>query len=367
MGRNFLKLSLALMVFAVVFFPSARLEPSTLKERLATGQMEIAVYASPDCASGGWVQGDGTAGLTVYALASHSESENVYAGVWGDGVYRAVSGENSWYQTPLGSPMEIPSLAIDPASAATVYAGTMGSGVMKSENGGDSWGATTGLEEQEVWSLAAAPTVDPIYAYAGTVGEIYISTDGIDWDPAGGTEIGTEKFYAIVVDPQNSRTAYVGTKEKGVYRTTDGGIGWTPRGLDGKTVRVLTLHPDDSDIIYAGTQSHGIFKSTNDGASWPVNGLVGQGVFAIAINPRNPEFVYAGTYGEGVWVSYNGGHSWHRMLGLTGGAGFVYSLTLFSPENEEDCQVLYAGTTDGVWARAVAPVCISYLPLVFKQ
>jgi hypothetical protein len=52
------------------------------------------------------------------------------------------------------------------------------------------------------------------------------------------------------------------------------------------------------------------------------------------------------------------------MSGLT---SEVYSLTLFTPAGEDDCQVLYAGTTDGVWARAVTSVCVSYLPLVHKH
>jgi len=108
------------------------------------------------------------------------------------------------------------------------------------------------------------------------------------------------------------------------------------------------------------------FKSTNGGASWPVNGLVGYDVLSIAINPRKPEFVYAATFGSGVWASHDGGHNWHEMPGLTDGAGLVYALTLFTPEGEDDGQVLYAGTTDGVWARAVTSFHTLNLPLVHK-
>lgn len=366
MGHNFSKLVLALGIFAAVFLQSGDRVDTDLVEA-TTGR----VYASPDCASAPWEPGEGTVGkspkLTIYALASHPDSPNVYAGVWGEGVYRAVSGENSWWQTSLGLSMEIASLAIDPASHNIVYAATMENGIKRSANGGENWGAVTGLENQDVWSLAVTSTVASTYAYAGTAGEIYTSTSGIDWHFAGGTEIGTEKFYALAVDPQDSRTAYVGTKGKGVYRTTDGGTTWTPRGLYPMTVRTLALHPDDRNIIYAGTQSYGVFKSTDGGASWPVNGLVGRDVLAIAINPRNPEFVYAGTYGRGVWASQDGGHSWYEMAGLAGGAALVYSLTLFTPKGEDDCQVLYAGTLDGVWARTVTSNYILYLPLVYKR
>ncbi len=359
---NLLKLALALSIFAVAFFTSGGRVATDLVGTTATK-----VYASPDCASGKWTQGGGTKELTIYSLASHPDSPAIYAGTWGNGVFRRSSDENGWSPTSLMAPLRIASLAIDPASPADiVYAATMEYGIKRSANGGTSWMATTGLEDQDVWSLAVTPTADPIYAYAGAEEGIYISIDGTNWNLAGGTEIGTEKFYALIVDPQDSRTAYVGTKAKGVYRTTDGGIGWTSSGLDGKTVRALALHPDDSEVIYAGTQSHGVFKSTDGGVSWPVNGLVGRGVLAISVNPRNPEFVYAGTYGDGVWTSHDGGHNWHKMPGLSDGAGLVYSLTLFTPEGEDDCQVLYAGTTDGVWARAVTSLYTLYLPLVHK-
>lgn len=324
------------------------------------------VYASPDCASGGWEHGGGTDDYIIYSLASHPGSPKIYAGLWGDGVYITASGMNYWSPTALTAPIEVPAVVIDPSNPANVvYAGTRGSGIKKSSNSGASW-ITVGLEGKDVWSLAVA-LGNPIYAYAGTAGEIYTSTNGIDWELAGGADIGAEKFYTLAIDPQDSRIAYVGTKEKGVYRTTDGGNTWTPSGLDGKTVRALATHPYDSETIYAGTQPHGIFKSTDGGTSWPVNGLTGQTILAIVINPRNPEFVYAGTYGDGVWASQDGGRSWYKMDGLTSGAAMVYSLTLFTPEKQSDCQKLYAGTTSGVWARNVTSLYTSYLPLVRKQ
>jgi hypothetical protein len=375
-GHNFSKLALALGIFVAVFLPSTRSGHSTSTGRMATDLVDTTagqVYASPDGVSASWEQGDDTEGLTIYALASHPGSDNVYAGVWGEGVYRAESSENSWWQTSLGFPIEISSLAIDPINPGIVYAATIENGIRWSDNGGDTWGATMGLGGQEVWSLAVTSAADSIYAYAGAgfgyplYADIYTSTNGTNWDLAGGTDISTYNFYAIANDPQDSRTAYVGTLDKGVYWTTDGGLNWAPRGLGGKTVRALVIHPSDSKIIYAGTETEGIFKSTDGGILWPLSGLDGHKVLAIAINPRNTEFVYAGTFGDGVWASYDSGHSWHRMPGLTEGASFVYSLTLFTPEGEDDHQVLYAGTIDGVWARTVTSIHVLYMPLVYKR
>jgi photosystem II stability/assembly factor-like uncharacterized protein len=353
---------LALGMFAVVFLTSGG-HIATDRTKTAAG----GVYALPDCGSSGWQQGGGTDELLIYSLASHGGSPNVYAGLWGDGVYRSPSGQNSWSLTSLMAPLEITSLAIDPASPATmVYAGARG-GIYRSDNGSASWRAPA-LEGKDVWSLALTSTAHPVYAYAGTAGEIYTTTNGVDWNLAGGTEIGTDRFYALAVDPQDSKIAYVGTREGGVFRTANGGMSWTASGLFPMTIRALAVRPDDSRVIFAGTQSdgQGIFKSTDGGGSWPVNTLVGHDVLAIAINPRNPEFVYAGTFGGGVWVSYNGGQDWSSMSGLTDGAAFIYSLTLFTPEGDDGCQVLYAGTTDGVWDRTVTSFYTLYLPLVDK-
>ncbi len=350
-------------VCAAVCLTSAR--PAATDIRATTAGR---VYALSDCASSGWQQGGGTDGLLVYSLASHPGSPSVYAGLWGDGVYRSPSGQNSWSLTTLMAPLEITSLAIDPASpAALVYAAARG-GIYRSDNGGASWGAS-GLAGQDVWSLALTPTGSPTYAYAGTTGEIYTTADGENWDLAGGAVIGADRMFALAVDHQDSRIAYVGTKEKGVFRTANGGMSWTASGLFPMTIRALAIRPGDSRVIFAGTQSggQGIFRSTDGGASWPVPGLAGRDVLAVVINPRNPEFVYAGTYGGGVWVSYNGGQDWSSMAGLTDGAAFIYSLTLFTPEGDDGCQVLYAGTTDGVWARTVTPYYTLYLPLVDKK
>ena len=360
---NFSKLGLALGIVILVFLAPGHMVTDSV-DRGALWK----VYASPNCASAGWVQGGGTDGLTVYSLTSHPGSPNVYAGLWGDGVYRSLSGQNHWSLTTLAAPLEITSLAIDPANPANVvYAGARG-GIYRSDNAGSTW-AASGLAGQDVWSLALTLTGDPVYAYAGTAGGIYTTTNGVDWNLAGGAEIGTDRFYALAVDPHDSRIAYVGTRERGVFRTTNGGVSWTVSGLFPMTVRALAIHPDDSQVIFAGTQSggQGIFRSDDGGFSWPVNGLTGHDVMAVVINPLNPEFVYAGTYGDGVWASYNGGDTWHKMDGLRDGAAFVYSLTLFTPEGDDGCQVLYAGTTDGVWARTVTPFHALYLPLVHKN
>jgi hypothetical protein len=68
---------------------------------------------------------------------------------------------------------------------------------------------------------------------------------------------------------------------------------------------------DEHAAIYAAT-SGGIFKSIDGGSGWTSanRGLENIPVFSLAIDRLNPATIYAGTGGQGVFKSTNGGQSW---------------------------------------------------------
>ena len=74
---------------------------------------------------------------------------------------------------------------------------------------------------------------------------------------------------AIVVDPKNTDTVYLGT-QAGPYKSEDGGDSWTALSLpsDNAVTWSILLHPTDSGIIYAGTQDQGVFRTSDGGKSW---------------------------------------------------------------------------------------------------
>src|SRR5580765_7517922 len=87
----------------------------------------------------------------------------------------ASAGVNSWTaRGPEGRDVQI--LAIDPRDSATVYAGTYGNGIFKSDNGGASWTAA-GLPGALIRSLVIDRSSGTIYA--GTQqGGVFKRTDG---------------------------------------------------------------------------------------------------------------------------------------------------------------------------------------------
>ena len=134
----------------------------------------------------------------------------------------------------------------------------------------------------------------------------------------------TGRVTAIVTHPTNSNIIYVGTAQGGVWKTTDGGINWTPKTDNEVSLAVgaLALDPTDPQILYVGTgegnfsgdsyYGNGVLKSSNGGDSWTL--LAGttfqrQRFGRIAVNPSTPTTLYAAV-GNGLYRTTNGGTTW---------------------------------------------------------
>lgn len=164
-------------------------------------------------------------------------------------------------------------------------------------------------------------------------------TDNSNWQPLGPytnsntynatnlKQTGQGRINAIAVDPTNSNTIYIGAPAGGIWKSTDGGLNWTPLTdhLPQIGVSGIAIHPTNSNIIYIATgdddasdsYSVGVWKSTDGGGSWNKTGLMPGGdpnkMNEIYINPNAPETILVAT-SSGVMKSTNGGDSWLQKL-----------------------------------------------------
>jgi photosystem II stability/assembly factor-like uncharacterized protein len=152
----------------------------------------------------------------------------------------------------------------------------------------------------------------------------------------------------------------VGAASGGIYKTTDGGVNWTPV-FDAQPVQsigALAVAPSDPNVIWAGTgegkiRSHislgqGIYKSTDAGETWTLMGLEKTGrIPRLVIHPSNPDIVLACALGHaygpqperGVYRTTDGGGTWTQVLFVDENTGC--SDLAMNPGNP---QVLFAGT-----------------------
>ncbi|MBI4896399.1 MAG: hypothetical protein HY832_02525, partial [Candidatus Aenigmarchaeota archaeon] len=71
-----------------------------------------------------WQPSDGLVGERIFALAiDHGNSQNVYAGSYGGGVFKSTNGGRSWGAVNVGlNNTSVYALAIDPGNSQIIYA-----------------------------------------------------------------------------------------------------------------------------------------------------------------------------------------------------------------------------------------------------
>ena len=157
--------------------------------------------------------------------------------------------------------------------------------------------------------------------------------------------IGPEGNRAIAIAgvPGDPMVNYIGAASGGLWKTTDGGIGWEPvfDKQEASSIGSVAIAPSNPDIVWVGTgetfvirpahaMGDGIYKSEDAGATWTRMGLEKTGrIGRILVHPENPDIVYAAalghTYGpqqeRGVYKTTDGGKTWNRIFFVDEGTG----------------------------------------------
>ena len=295
----------------------------------------------------------GPEGGSIVVMEIDPNNTNIlYAGSWGSGMYKSVDGGLSWQMINQGlSFLYINSLAIDPLNPVILYAGTYEHGVYKTTDGGASWAPTgPGLSQFPIVYTIAVDPVTPNVVYVGTRnkqpgppwgGGLYKTTDGGgSW---ANSELGINEdwIYDITIDPANHDIIYAATHSKGVFKTISAGSYWEPinSGITDLSTRSIVIDPTYPEIVYVGTWHYdGVFKTVNGGDSWESarTGL-NHKIYSLNIDPVNPNIIYAATYRMGIMVTEDGATSWHSA-GLY--PDMVYNVMI----DPQHTSTLYAGT-----------------------
>lgn len=218
--------------------------------------------------------------------------------------------------------------------------------------------------------FAVNPDRPAEYYVAVAAGHIWKTTNnGITYQPVFDNH-GVYSMGCIAMDPNNHHTLWVGTGEgnsqraigygNGVYKTMDGGKTWKNMGLkDSRQISRILIHPCNSDIVFVAAQGsiwgpnkeRGLYKTTDGGKSWKkvISISENTGVRSVEMMPGNPKVMYATTeqrrrrgftkIGGGpeaaVYRSTDGGDNWTKVEnGLPSGAlgGMGLAVTPANPD-----------------------------------
>lgn len=200
----------------------------------------------------------------------------------------------------------IDDVAVVESNPSMVFVATASGGLWKTVNAGTTW---TPLFDKEAVSSIGDVTVAP-------------SDPSIVW-------VGTG-------EPNNRQSSSWG---QGVYKSTDGGATWQNMGLrETHHIGRIVIHPTNPDILYVAAlgrlwgpnKERGVFKTTDGGKTWKQILFISEdtGVVDLIMDPQSPDTVYAAAYQRrravfgfngsgpegGIHKTTDGGQTWKKLV-----------------------------------------------------
>ncbi|MFT5257799.1 MAG: photosystem II stability/assembly factor-like uncharacterized protein [Arenicella sp.] len=279
---------------------------------------------------------------------------------------------------PGGMSGRVTSIDVVEANPEIMYVGTASGGIWKSTSGGVKWDPIFEKELTASIGAVAIQQSNPSVIWAGT-GEgnprnslnggfgIYKSLDaGKTWKSMGLEK--TRHIHRVLIDPTNPDIVYVGAigspwgehKERGVYKTVDGGKSWKqilftnnksgaadlimdPKNPN-KIIASMWEHKRDPWFFKSGGAGSGVYITHDGGDNWKQitekegfpKGELGR--IGVAIAPSNPDIIYALVEAKknALYKSEDGGFKWKKINEKPGigNRPFYYSEIYVDPQNE---------------------------------
>ena len=305
----------------------------------------------------------------------------------GTGVYRSTDAGATWSAVGLENSGSIGRIVVDPTDPDRLFVAAMGPlwetsaerGVYRSTDGGASWehalfvAGDTGCVDLIVrpdnpnvilaamWQRLRQPEY---YSYGGTSCAVYRSTDGGDtWSLLGGglpspsSQGGRIGLSLCAAQPDVMCAIYADKTGyfDGLYRSTNGGDGWT-RTSDGSLDNAFAsygwwfgnvrVHPTNPNTIFV--LGFTFYRSTNGGGSYSsADGIMHVDHHALGFGPGASPVIYEGNDG-GLYRSANGGTSWSKLYDLP--ISQIYRVAL----DANNPNALYGGLQDNGTCRTTS-------------
>ena len=195
---------------------------------------------------------------------------------------------------------------------------------------------------------------NPDIMYVGTAsGGIWKSTSGgIKLDPIFDKEV-TASIGALAIQQSNPSVIWAGTGEGnprnslnggyGIFKSLDGGKSWKSMGLE-KTRHIhrVIIHPTNPNVVYVGAigspwgehKERGVYKTTDGGKTWKqiLFNNIKTGAADLIMDPTNPNkliaamwehkrdpwFFNSGGKGSGLYITHDGGDTWKKITDKEG-------------------------------------------------
>jgi photosystem II stability/assembly factor-like uncharacterized protein len=187
------------------------------------------------------------------------------------------------------------------------------------------------------------------YAASASGGLLKTVNGGATWENVFDTQT-TVSIGDVAINPTDPNVVWVGTGEAnnrqssswgdGIYKSTDGGKTWRHMGLrDSQHIGRIVVDPQDTDIVYVAalgrlwgaSKERGVFKTADGGLTWQHVLAIDEdtGAVDLIMDPANPKVLLAASYqrrrtgwgfngggeGSGIHKTVDGGRTWRKLSG----------------------------------------------------
>ncbi len=262
----------------------------------------------------------------------------------GRGVWKSTDAGRTWMFVGLAESGAIRRLAIHPTNPDVAWLAALGHpfgrnmerGVFRTRDGGKSWEKVLYLNDSTGASDVVVNPGNPRILYASLwraerkpwtmisgsrEGGVYKSTDGGDtWTKlSGGLPSGLTGKIGLAVSPANPDRIWAmieAEPEGGVWRSDDAGKTWmrinTDNNLRQRAWYYTRIEPDPADENIVWGLNTALYKSIDGGKTFATVNVPHGDTHDLWINPTNRQFMVLGDDGGAV-VSLTGGRTWSSM------------------------------------------------------
>lgn len=175
-------------------------------------------------------------------------------------------------------------------------------------------------------AVAGVSNNSMVYYFGATGGGVWKTDNaGMDWFCISDSTFKTSSVGAIAVAPSDPNVVYVGMGEAdmrsnisfgdGMYKSTNAGKTWKRLGpFAADAIANIEVHPSNPDIVYFSAMGNpfkpnkerGVYRSVDGGKTWKLilSKNDSTGAMCVRIDPNNPRVIYAT-----LWQAYRNGYS----------------------------------------------------------